>query len=87
MQLMFFNKWSESKSILFPVSHSFVMILTSVVQFTTLIKIIEKVRDSGDKVESQYKKMFCKIHFCEYQNFTLSKTLNFIIFLKIMARI
>ena len=36
------------------------MILMSVVQFTTLFKIIKKVRDLGRKVESQYKKGFVR---------------------------
>ena len=51
--------------------HSLVMILMSIVQFSTLIKIIKKVRDPGDKIESQCKKMFCKINFHKYQNFTI----------------
>ena len=60
MQLMFFSKWSESNSTSSTVPHSFVMILMSVVQFTTLIKIIKKVRNPWDKIESQYKKTFCE---------------------------
>ena len=86
MQLVFLNKWSECKSNMFPVFQSFVMTLMSVVQSTTLIKIIKKVKDPGDKVESQYKETFCKINFCKYQNFTPSKALNFIMFLELIAR-
>ena len=60
MQLMYFSKWSESNSTASTVPHSFVMILMSVVQFTTLIKIIKKVRNPSDKIESQCKKTFCE---------------------------
>ena len=55
MQLMFFNKWSENKSTSSQAPQSFVMSLVSIVQFTSLIKIIKKVRDTEDKVESQCK--------------------------------